>query len=377
MTSNILPKRILILGFITLALASCNTGFKDDGLTYVDMSAFPLYGKVITDTDELYRRCPVSIEERLPDREAPEMIKDLCRCSAGLYIRFRSNTTEMKARWEVAFKDKWYFAHMTDVNKRGLDVYTLLDGQWVHFGCAKPQESKVSEATIQEGLDGSMREYMLYLSNYDQVKWIKIGITEGAVIENPVEITPSNEKPIIYYGTSCTQGACPSRPGMSYTNILSRLLDRTVINLGMSGNGCLDYPMAEYMAMSEDPGCFVLDNVGNCFAPEIEERTAPFIRILREKHPDVPILMLNDNHGDMKTVFDSAYVKRYTDSHASEKAVFDSLIASGEKELYYWDKNYPEMMPGFNETVDRHHFTDSGMKIYAEYVAAQIRAILK
>lgn len=48
------------------------------------------------------------------------------------------------------------------------------------------------------------------------------------------------DHPIVLYGTSIAQGACASRPGMAWGNIVSRSLEIPLINLGFSGNGKLE-----------------------------------------------------------------------------------------------------------------------------------------
>ena len=136
------------------------------------------------------------------------------------------------------------------------------------------------------------REFMLYLSMYDGVKSIEIGVDKGAYIEQPAVNSPSQEKPIVMYGSSILQGGCASRPGMAFTNIISRETDRTVFNLGVSGNALLDMEIAELMASVKDPGLFILDYVPNSKAERIREAGEEFFRIFREAHPDVPIIFV-------------------------------------------------------------------------------------
>ena len=69
------------------------------------------------------------------------------------------------------------------------------------------------------------REYKLFLPLYDGVTKLEIGIDSNASIK---KATPNTLKPIVFYGTSITQGGCASRPGMAHTNIISRKLDVTV-----------------------------------------------------------------------------------------------------------------------------------------------------
>lgn len=71
------------------------------------------------------------------------------------------------------------------------------------------------------------REYMLYLSLYDGVTSLAIGVDSLSYISQPELDSPIHEKPVVCYGTSILQGGCASRPGMAHTNILSRWLNRS------------------------------------------------------------------------------------------------------------------------------------------------------
>ncbi|MEZ6091654.1 MAG: SGNH/GDSL hydrolase family protein [Pirellulaceae bacterium] len=83
------------------------------------------------------------------------------------------------------------------------------------------------------GLLPGYREYALYLPLYNGVDTMRIGVAEGSRFET---MSP-RDKPIVFYGTSITHGACASRPGMVHTAILGRRFDMPVVNLGFSGNG--------------------------------------------------------------------------------------------------------------------------------------------
>ena len=104
--------------------------------------------------------------------------------------------------------------------------------------------------------------------------------------------SPRTGNPIVMYGTSIFQGGCANRPGMAHTNILGRWLDREIINLGFSGNAYLDVEIAEYIATVENPSLIVLDYAPNCTAEMIDEKAEKFFRIVRDAHPDVPVIIV-------------------------------------------------------------------------------------
>ena len=354
---------ILISAFIFLFSGAARA----QEVVYTDASSFPLYGKVSDATDGRYERLPSELKGVSRDP-----VWYLGTNSAGLFIRFRSNSTSIHARWESKYNNS--MTHMTDTGTKGLDLYALVDGQWRHVCSAQPQ-GKTSERKVIGNMDPVEREYMLYLSLYDGVTSLEIGVDAGASLDQPAVDRPSREKPVVMYGTSILQGGCANRPGMAHTNILSRRLDREVINLGFSGNALLDMEIAHLMASVEDPGLFVLDYVPNAWDYMIDENGEAFFRIIRDAHPDVPVIFIEDvifPH----TIFDNAIREEVEKKNEAQKRLYRKLKKAGEKRIYYIGA---EGMIGDDgeATVDAIHFTDLGAMRYAEHVLPTIRKALK
>jgi hypothetical protein len=336
-------------------------------IVYTDASVFPVYGKVSEDTETRYERLPYDLKGVSRDP-----VWYLGTNSAGLYIRFRSNSTSIHARWESTYNNS--MTHMTDTGTKGLDLYALVDGEWRHVCSAQPQ-GKTSQRTIIANMDPVEREYMLYLSLYDGVSALEIGVDAGATLDLPAIDRPSREKPIVMYGTSILQGGCANRPGMAHTNILSRRLDREVINLGFSGNALLDMEIAHLMASVEDPGVFVLDYAPNAWDYLIDEKGEEFFRVIREAHPDVPVIFIEDvifPH----TIFDNAIREEVEKKNEAQKRLYRRLKKAGEKRIYYIGA---EGMIGDDgeATVDAIHFTDLGAMRYVEHVLPTIKKALR
>lgn len=360
-------KKLLRAAFVLALFLVGPCALSAQNVVYTDASIFPVYGKVSDNTNTRYERLPSELQGVSRDP-----VWYLGQNSAGLFIRFRSNSTAIYARWESTFNNT--MTHMTDTGTKGLDLYTLLDGQWRHVCSAQPQGKK-SERKIIGNMDPVEREYMLYLSLYDGVASLEIGVDEGATLDQPTVERPSREKPIVMYGTSILQGGCANRPGMAHTNIISRRLDREVINLGFSGNALLDMEIAELMASVEDPGLFVLDYAPNAYADMIDENGEKFFRVIRDAHPDVPVIFIEDvifPH----TVFDNEILKEVTLKNEAQKRLFLKLKKAGEKKIYYIAA---EGMIGDDgeATVDAIHFTDLGAMRYVDHVLPTIKKALK
>lgn len=281
----------LLFSLAALACAvTCWAQNAADTIRYVDATAFPRLGQACP-TEELenpYDRLPAYLKDSIRKE-----LWDLGKNSAGVAVRFRTDSKKITARWDVL--NNMWMNHMTPVGIKGLDLYAWQDGQWIFVGSARPGHAKNTfTSTFISNMDGQMREYMLYMPLYDCATKVEIGILGNARIEQPVLSSPVRKKPVVVYGTSITQGGCANRPGMAYTAILSRKMDREFINLGFSGNGRLDYEIARLMARV-DASCYILDNMANCSTAMLD-RLEGFIKILREAHPDTPILLLGNAH---------------------------------------------------------------------------------
>ncbi|MBQ2150665.1 MAG: SGNH/GDSL hydrolase family protein, partial [Bacteroidales bacterium] len=214
---------------------------------FVDASVFPLYGKCIENTSGRYERLPLAYKDI-----SRESLWSLGRNSAGLYVRFRSNSTAVTARWKPK---QHHMSHMTDVGDNGLDLYILTEKDgWRFAGSGFLwKDAEVRTKKLVKDMDPVMREYMLYLPLYTNLESLELGFDEGSVFDGPAVQSPKSGSPIVMYGSSILQGGCANRPGMAFTAIIGRRLDREVINLGFSGNAKLDYEIAELMTQVENP----------------------------------------------------------------------------------------------------------------------------
>lgn len=337
-------------------------------IVYHDASEFPLLGKA-TISGNRYERFPDSLE-----RISRPVLWRLSRNSAGLAIRFKSNSTRIDLKWENLYNN--HMNHMTDTGARGLDLYCWegKDG-WRFVNSARPGGKQPNQTTVIANMRSMEREYMLYLPLYDGLTSLQIGVDSLSYIGAPELNYPVCQKPIVFYGTSILQGGCASRPGMAHTNIISRRLNRECINLGFSGNGKLDLEVARVMA-EVDAGAFVLDFVPNASVEDMKERMLTFYRIIRNKHPETPIIFIEDpifTH----TRYDERIAEEVTKKNKTLRELFDRI----KRELH--DKRITlissrKMLGDDGEaTVDGIHFTDIGMTRYADLVCPVIRKALR
>lgn len=332
--------------------------------------SLPLLGKAVDDasTSNRYQRIPDSLLQTVRNGA----LAGLGRNSAGMSLRFRSNSPRIDVKWYSPFKT--LMNHQTPTGSRGLDLYTLQpDGSWTFVNSARPNvNSHHSEANVINNMDPEMREYLLYLPLYDGVDSLFIGTTPEAVFDQPTGDLPHAGKPIVMYGTSILQGGCANRAGMAHTNILERRLNREVINLGFSGNGQLDLEIARVIAAVEDPGLIVLDFVPNVNEAQIDTLMIPFFEIIRSAHPDVPFLFVEDPNFPHKR-FDKAIRHQVDYRNSMMKKRYERLAAN------YGNLHYvpADLIIGTDceATVDGIHFTDLGFMRFADQLEPIIRRI--
>lgn len=364
------PLSIIVLLQLFLSVASGNN-LSDphipeaDSLKYFDASRFPVIGKIYPDSLPLFARIPYFLKPLT--RKA---VWNLGQNSAGLAIRFRSDSPLISVKWENAFNNS--MGHMSLVAVRGLDLYCYTEGKWKFVNSARPTP-RLNEWTVINNMIPAEREYMLYLPLYDGILSLQIGIAPSFSITQPLLPCPAMNKPVVFYGSSITQGACASRPGMAATSIIGRMLNIQTINLGFSGNAFLDYEVAEMMA-EVDASVYVLDYVPNASPEQISEKTEKFVGILRKARPEVPLVFVEDpifTH----SAFDLKIAKEIKDKNEALDRVFASLKKEGIKNIYLIKGE--ALMPDNGEsTVDGIHFTDCGFERYAHVMLPLLKEII-
>jgi len=317
--------------------------------------------------------------DRLPAR-AKESVRaavwGLSKQSAGLCVRFVTDATEIHARWTLT-SSRLEMNHMPATGVSGLDLYastrTVEEGggklRWLAVGRPTAKENSVK---LVSGVSKGKREYLLYLPLYNGVESVEIGVPKNAKIWKPTA-RKSGLKPVVFYGTSITQGGCASRPGMVHTGILGRWLDAPVINLGFSGNGRMEAEVATLMA-ELDASVFVIDCLPNISAGDVASRTEPLVQILRKAHPSTPIVLVEDR-SYTDSFFIEAKRKRNLTSRAALEVVFDRLKSGGDVNLYYISGE--DLIGDDGEgTVDSSHPTDLGFVRQSEAFLKVLRPIL-
>ena len=302
----------------------------------------------------------------------------LSQHSAGICARFVTDAPEIHAEWKLT-SSRLAMPHMAATGVSGLDLYVLVpgkdkksEGQWKWLASGQPR-AQSNKTKLVSGLTSEPREYLLYLPLYNGVTEVRVGVPSSHSLKAAPSRPATHQRPIVFYGTSITQGGCASRPGMVHTSILGRWLHRPVINLGFSGNGKMEAEVLKYMGQL-DAAVFVIDCLPNMSATEVSKRTVPMVRYLREKHPKTPILLVEDRNYSNAFLIDSKRQRNATSQQALREA-YQSLRADGVANLHYLEGD--DLLGDDNEgTVDSSHPTDLGFWRQAVAFQKVLREIL-
>ncbi|HUU26727.1 MAG TPA: SGNH/GDSL hydrolase family protein [archaeon] len=321
----------------------------DSSIAWYDVRDLGVEGKGWSDTEDYYDRLPVRARQIVRDE-----VWSLSKNSSGLCVRFLTDAVRIAAAWDGGGG----MPHMAATGVSGVDLYVKKDGKWRFLRVGKPDQERTARM-LHDNLPGEPAEYLLYLPLYNRVTKVEIGIPPEAMI---ARVPSPAGKPVVFYGTSITQGGCASRPGMAYPAILGRWLDRVTINLGFSGNGRMEPEVAGFLA-ELDPAVYVIDCIPNV-SEKIGELTGPLVKIIRQKHPETYILLVEDvrpGDAEANNQLDLAYRR---------------LLAEGDRNVFLLQG---EGMIGddLEATVDTRHPTDLGFIRMAEGFKGALSVLLK
>ncbi|PYI57140.1 SGNH/GDSL hydrolase family protein [Paenibacillus flagellatus] len=329
------------------------------------LSGFPWFGQ-----DGLYRRLPSR-----PKHTLPTAVDQLANSTAGGQIAFRTNSARLSIRVALAGKANMY--HMPATGQCGFDIYLGTPGDQQFFGVTRYDHTQQTyEAELFHFPHAEERHVTLNFPLYQGVEEVWIGVDPDADVYEPLPYRSA--KKAIVYGTSITQGGCATRPGMAYTNIISRRIPIEFVNLGFSGNGRGEPEVARTIAEIEDPALLVLDYEANAVDTDLMRRTLPeFIRIYREAHPDVPILVLSKIQYARER-FEPALLQKRLEMKQIEMDTVESYRSRGDTNVHFFDGGVLLGTDSYDEcTVDGVHPTDLGFLRMADTLTPVFRELLK
>lgn len=321
---------------------------------------FSLYG--VSYENGKFRRMPENVAKNVS-----EWVGYLHSNTAGGRVRFKTNSSYVAISAKMCNIGR--MDHFAITGSGGFDMY-IRDNDGDKFtGTFRPSFN------FEEGYESlfdfksvEMREITINFPLYSDVCALYIGLEENAVIESPSPY--AYEKPIVYYGSSITQGGCASRPGNAYPSILSRKFNADHINLGFSGSAKGEKEIADYIA-SLDMQIFVYDYDHNAPSWEHLEAThEKMFKAIRKAHPTLPIIIMSGM--TMERFFDNRQRRRDIIYRTYENA-----RKNGDENVYFWDGGKEFAPHQEYGTVEGCHPNDYGFVAIAKLLEPIVKEILK
>ena len=306
------------------------------------------------------RRIPEELIEKIP------RLSTLGKRCPGARLCFRTDSQHIniKLTFDTLRVDKG----MSMYSCQSMMVYCgdRQSSRFVKLISPKDYDTKIVEGTaIKEKV---LEDVVIWLPRNEPINDIEISIDDDSQLLPP---TPYKyPKPILYYGSSITEGGCADNVTCAYNAIISRHLDVDYYNFGFSGNARGDLNMAEYIS-DVDMSVFVYDYDYN--APDVDhlERThEPFFKVIREKNPDLPIVLM------------TRPAAVYSDEEKLRRAVvrktYENALKAGDRNVYFIDG---EQFFGETDreicTVDTIHPNSLGFHRMASVIEPVIKEILE
>ena len=327
---------------------------------------FDLYGVFYDKEAGRFLRMPQSTADKVSPNVAV-----LNGYTAGGRIRFSTDANRMSVT--VSYNELCRHCHMTTLGSGG---FLLLretqepDGRITYRMAAQFIPGHYANAFESSGANGysvekyiageGMRNYILYMPTYNDVRELVLGFPEGSRCTHGLKYR-EDIKPVLYYGSSITEGGCSSRPDLPYQCFISRWTNTDFINLGFSAGALGEEAVTDYLA-SLDPSVFVCDYDHNAPNPGHLWNTHEKLFIkFRDKHPDTPVVFMTKPDFDEDP---TAPARR-----EAVKNTYENAKKKGDKNVYFIDG---ETLFGETDryacTVDSTHPNDIGFLRMAETV---------
>lgn len=262
--------------------------------------------------------------------------------------------------------------HMPRTGNAGFDSFIYNDDKSQIFACTFFPNVRSSQEFFASGNSrtnyGRPLKYVTYFPLYEKLDDVYIGVAPDAEFGEFKDFY-SPLAPIVYYGSSITQGGCVSRPGNAYPAFISRRFNIDFINLGFSGSCKAEEPMIDYLSKL-NMSIFVCDYDHN--APTVEHLKNTHYKLyerIREKNPNLPYVMVSKPD----TLWHNDYIERREVILSS----YNKAKANGDENVYFIDGDIFFKGEYFDAcTVDDTHPNDIGHYLMGKYIGDVIGEIL-
>ena len=250
------------------------------GMRFLDARTAPIQIYGVFYEDGRFRRMPRGVAEGIN-----EGVLALHANTAGGRARFSTDSPYLALHAITPAPGR--MPHFAFTGSAGFDVYV----NNVYYKTFLPSMTGETVDGVIDFADAGPREITVHFPLYSDVTQLYFGLSEGCALTAPAPY--KDVPPVVYYGSSITQGGCASRPGLAYQNILTRMLNTDHVNLGFSGNAKGEPAAAQYIA-GLTMSVFVFDYDHNAPDPDHLRRThEPMFKTVRAAHPTLPVVFMS------------------------------------------------------------------------------------
>jgi len=342
--------------------------FSYEGMKVYDVNDAPfrLYGLCRKEGETDYKRLPVDFAQSLGNPSVAVMYNR----TTGIRVRFKTDSNRIILK--CVQKEQVNIPHIAVTCSSCFDLYA--DGRYCNVfrpgidTDGKNSDDKSMDGGYQSGYvfkgERKMRELLIHFPLYNSVEQVYIALEEDAQVL-PAEEYP-HTAPVVFYGSSITQGACASHPGNCYVNILSRRLGFDFVNLGFSG-GCFgEIEFAQYIP-GLNPSVLVMDYDHNSPLAQLEERHEAFFLEFRKHCPHTPVVFITAADRALGTQTRRNVIFR----------TYENAVAAGDNNVYFIDGSEIYREPGVDAcTADNAHPNDLGFWFMANRIEKTLAQIL-
>lgn len=318
---------------------------------------FNVHGLAWYEEDRALCRLP----KRLKDTFR-QPVWDLAQCPAGGRVLFATDSLRVGIRAKVA--DNYVMNHITRIGQSGFDIY--VDGNFM--GSVSPDAEGKIEVEWQIQTSRKLRGITINMPLYKPVELKEIGLDEGASIKGhrPFAL----DKPVVFYGTSITQGGCASTPGTTYQSFVSRWLNIDFVNLGFSGNG-LGEPELAHAINEIESSCIVIDHWANK-GVDYAENLPVFVEEIRKVHRTEPIVVM----GPFYYCRDDLGNEVHEVQRKAGQEYVRKMNQQGDKNMYWFDGRKMINRETSFGLVDGVHPNSLGFYLMAKAFAPFLKRVL-
>ena len=332
---------------------------------------FTVHGVIYDETEKRYVRMP----QKIADTISPG-VAQTNKLTAGGRVRFKTDSSYIAIK--VVTCQPGFFSQMSRTGSSGLDLYRKYEGRDAYFITYMPPEKMEDGFSGGNKTYGELTDYTLYFPIYNGIQELYIGLKKGSVLEKADGY--KNQRPIVFYGSSTTNGCSASRPANTFPSIISRHLDIDFINLGFAGAAMGEKKLAEYIS-GLNMKLFVMEYDSNAPSEKwLEDTHYPFFKTIRDANPDLPIIMLSHEAALHGVYYETKAPKEWGTFAGRRDIIKNTYLRAkndGDNNVYFIDGSDIYKGEDWDDvTAEGCHANDFGYMRFARYLEKIIKPIL-